>query len=196
MGSQAAGLPIRNGWRGAAGMQRTGLHISAAVLLASVVLLSGGQATAGAPPASALPTLPLPSQDPLRIDFGSDPILRLNESSVPVEEFRAVVAGAVARHPAKLEALAFDEEARAALSEARQQLYPAGDLTITSFKILDREFSNDPENILERSRPANRTDALIKIQQTVYDFGATSRRIEAAGARLRAAAAELESTVD
>jgi adhesin transport system outer membrane protein len=67
---------------------------------------------------------------------------------------------------------------------------------LTSYRVISREFSNDPQNIIERSRPDQRTDALLSIQQTVYDFGAGERRVQAAGARLRAAALEAEATSD
>lgn len=170
--------------------------VSGSLLLVAFFPVTSAQANGDTPSAPILPGLPAPTEDPLRIDFHADPILRLSESSIPVDDFRAVVAQAVARHPARFEAIAGDEEARAALAEARERRFPSGDLTITSYKVLTREFSDDPLNILERSRPANRTDALLNIQQTLLDFGATSRRIEAAGARLRAASAELELTAD
>ena len=178
------------------GASRAMGRVSRTPLLTALLLATAGQAAAASSPASTLPALPLPTDDPLRIDFGSDPILRLNERSIPVEEFRALVARAIARHPARFEAIAGDEEARAALAEARERRFPSGELTITSYKVLDREFSNDPFNVLERSRPAQRTDALLSVEQTLLDFGATSRRIAAAGARLRAATAELESAAD
>ena len=62
--------------------------------------------------------------------------------------------------------------------------------------MLSRDFSDDPFNIIERSRPRQRTDALLNVNQTLYDFGATTQRILAAGARLRAAAADLEAQAD
>ena len=40
------------------------------------------------------------------------------------------------------------------------------------------------------------TDALLSVQQTLFDFGANARRITAAGARLRAAGADLEAAAD
>lgn len=153
------------------------------------------QGTFAAPPGE-VPELPEPTSDPLRIDFASDPILQLSESSMPVADFRAVIAAAVARHPARLEAIASQDEAEAALAEARERRFPSGELTITSYKTISREFSNDPFNIIERSRPQNRTDALLRVQQTVLDFGATSKRVAAAGARLRAASADEESVTN
>ena len=155
--------------------------------------LTAAQGALAAPPDFDLGQIPAPSSDPLRIDFSRDPILRLSESSMPFEDFRALVAAALTRHPGRLEAIAGEEEAEAALSEARERQYPSGEVTISSYRVISREFSNDPENIIERSRPDRRTDALLRVQQTVFDFGATSRRISAAGARLRAASAGQES---
>ena len=43
---------------------------------------------------------------------------------------------------------------------ARAQL-PTVDLNVTSYRVLSRDFSNDPFNIIERSRPRQRTDALL-----------------------------------
>ena len=165
-------------------------------LVAGCVLATAVPVATAAQPAPALLELPAPTRDPLRIDFATDPILRLSQSAMAPEEFRAVIAAAVARHPARLEALASQDEAEAALAEARERRFPSGEVTLTSYKTLAREFSNDPFNIIERSRPEQRTDALLNIQQTVLDFGATSRRIAAAGARLRAASAGEESMTD
>jgi len=82
-----------------------------------------------------------------------------------------------------------------AISFGHEQL-PTVDLNVTSYRVLSRAFSNDPFNIIERSRPRQRTDALLSVQQTLFDFGASARRITAAGARLRAAGADLEAAGD
>lgn len=171
-------------------------HARALRALACLALAMGGQGVALAQAESTVPALPEPTADPLRIDFAADPILQLSEQTAPVEEFRQAVASAVERHPARLEAVAADDEARAALAEARERAFPSGDLTVTSYKTLAREFSNDPFNIIERSRPEQRTDVLLSVQQTVFDFGATAQRIAAARARLTAAAAEVEFASD
>lgn len=150
---------------------------------------------AGAP-ALAQDALPAPTGAPLTIDFSSDPILRLRRNEADFESFRASIAAAVERHPGTAEAAAGEDEAVASLEEARQLRIPTIDLSITSYRVLSRDFSDDPFNIIERSRPRQRTDALIGATQTVYDFGATTQRILAAGARLRAAAADLEVQAD
>ncbi len=161
-------------------------------LAAGLFPLASAQ-SAAAQPDVAQQQIPAPSSDPLRIDFSRDPILRLSDSTMPFDEFRAVVAAALARHPGRLEAIASEEEAEAARDEARERLLPSGEITLSSYKTIAREFSDDPENIIERSRPEQRTDALIRFQQTVFDFGAISNRIHAASARLRAASAGQES---
>jgi adhesin transport system outer membrane protein len=146
--------------------------------------------------ASAQEPLPAPSGRPFEIDFAADPVLRLRREQTEFETFRGVIAGAVERHPGTAEAAATEDEALAVLSEARSAVLPTVDATVTSYRVLSREFSNDPTNIIERSRPEQRTDAILSAQQTIFDFGATSRRISAAGARLRAAGADLEASAD
>ena len=140
--------------------------------------------------------LPEPNADPLRVDMARDPILRLSRTQSPREPFRAAIAAAVAGHPQTLEQLALGEEAQAVLDEAEERTLPSVDLTLTSYRVLAREFSNDQDNIVERSRSSQRTDALAAVNYTLFDFGAGARRIAAAGARLRAAAAETESGAD
>ncbi|HEX8263551.1 MAG TPA: TolC family protein, partial [Allosphingosinicella sp.] len=173
--------------------------------LPSILPPSASAPSAGPPPAS--PTvlsprsprpavLPPPSTDPLSIDPGQDPILQLARSQASPEAFRSVVATAVERHPATQEARATSAEAEAVVDEAKERRLPSIDLSVSSYKVISRDFSNDPQNILERSRPANRTDAILNVQQTVFDFGAGSERLLAAGARLRAAAAEAEASAD
>jgi adhesin transport system outer membrane protein len=147
-------------------------------------------------PSRGAATLPPPSSDPLSIDPGKDPILQLARSQASPEAFRAVVATAVERHPATQEARATSAEAAAVVDEAHERRMPSVDLSVSSYRVISRDFSNDPQNIVERSRPANRTDAILNVSQTVYDFGASSERVLAAGARLRAAAAEAEASAD
>lgn len=152
-----------------------------------------------APPAHQpvqIPTLPGPARDPLRVDSRRDPILELGRRQADRRLFRDVIAAAVERHPGTAEALAVRQEATAVLDEARERRLPSIDLTVTSYRVIAREFSNDPENIVERSRPDQRTDAIAGVNYTLFDFGAGADRVAAAGARLRAAAAEVETGAD
>jgi adhesin transport system outer membrane protein len=161
-------------------------------LVVTLASCAGGIALAQPAPRA----LTRPSSDPLRVDRATDPILQLAASRASFEEFRQVIAAAVARHPARAEQEAVTDEARAVLAEARARQRPSADASITSYRVISREFSNDPENIIERSRPDRRTDALLSVQQTVFDFGAGDSRVRASGARLRAAALEAEATSD
>jgi len=161
----------------------------------SAALCQAPRAPAPAPP-PAPPSLPAPSTDPLKIDFAADPVLRLARSQASPELFRGLVDAAVERHPATQEAAAGTAEARSVVAEANERRLPSIDLSVSSYKVIAREFSNDPRNIIERSRPAQRTDATLTVQQTVFDFGAGADRVLAAGARLRAAAADAEASAD
>src|SRR4051812_20703998 len=159
----------------------------------ALALVASGEAACQAPPA---PNLPAPSTDPLHIDFSGDPVLRLARHQTPPDQFRAVVGTAVERHPGTLEAEASTAEARAVVSEAYERRLPSVDLTVQNYQVLARQFSNDPNNIIERTRAHARTDAQLSITQNIFDFGASANRVSAAGARLRSAAADAEASAD
>ena len=154
------------------------------------MLVAGGALQA--PPAG----LPEPSATPLQVDTSSDPVLALGRRQVSWGTFRAALAAAIDRHPGLTEYSSSEDEARAGVRQARQQRLPSADLSISSYRVIARDFSNDPQNIVERSRPSARTDALANITQTVFDFGAGANRVHAASARLRAAGADVESVAD
>jgi outer membrane protein, adhesin transport system len=147
-------------------------------------------------PAPAARELPVASGRPMDIDFDADPVLRLSRAQGGFEPFRAAIAHAVENHPGTLEAAAGEDEALGALEEARSAELPTVDLSVTSYRVLSRDFSNDESNIIESSRPRQRTDAILSVTQILFDFGATQRRILAAGARLRSAGADLEAQAD
>jgi adhesin transport system outer membrane protein len=121
-------------------------------------------------------------------------VLRLARSSTDPTSFRAAIADAVRRNPALDEAAAQVEEADAARDEARARRLPTADVSVSSFQVLSRAFSNDPDNVLERSRPRYRTDGLIRVQQPVVDWGSSLSRVRAGEARLEAARAGVEDT--
>ena len=149
------------------------------------------------PTAAAPRDLPRPSQDPLRIDRDSDPVLALARNSTPGSQFIDLVQMAVERHPAVDEAAAGILEAEAATEEARAGRYPTIDLSINSQRSIIRNFeADDVNNIVERARARGRSDLTVNVQQTLFDWGATERRIAAAGARLRAAAFQTEAQAD
>jgi len=136
--------------------------------------------------------LPAPSQDPLHIDPTADPILQLAHAQSPLATFQQVIGEAVARNPSLDEAIAQADEAKGVRGEARARALPTADLSISTFRIIDRAFSNDPNNVLERSRPSHRTDGLLRIQQPLIDFGASLSRIRSSEARLNAARVGIE----
>ncbi len=138
--------------------------------------------------------LPAPSGDPLHIDTVNDPVLRLANSSTDPQPFRAAIDAAVRRNPALDEAAAQVDEADAARDEAVARRLPTADISISSFQVLSRQFANDPGNVLERSRPRNRTDELVRVQQPIFDWGSSLNRVRAGTARLDAARAGVEDT--
>ncbi|MDB5694180.1 MAG: TolC family protein [Alphaproteobacteria bacterium] len=142
------------------------------------------------------PSLPPPSTNPLGIDLSTDPILQLARSQTSPEQFRALVGAAVEHHPGTLEAEAQTAEARSVVNEANERRLPSVDLSVNSTHSLSRRFGALTENVIERSQPRDRTDAILSISQTLYDFGAGTNRVSAAGARLRAAADDAEANAD
>lgn len=141
--------------------------------------------------------LPAPVLDPLAIERANDPILSLGRGSAHPAEFLALVQQAVDRHPAIDEAVAGIAEAEAARGEAEAGLFPRIELGINSQRTIARDFETTGiDTIIERSRPAGRTDLSLTLDQTVFDFGATEARIAAAGARLRAASEQAEASAD
>jgi outer membrane protein, adhesin transport system len=159
-------------------------RVSIMALLACSASLAGAQG------------LPSPVSAPLGIDFSRDPVLALARREAGWAVLRAAVNGAIERQPGIGEYAATEDEARAAVRQAREQQLPSADLTLSSYRVISRDFSNDPENIIERSRPSRRTDALAAVNQTLFDFGASESRVRSASARLRGAAADAESAAD
>jgi outer membrane protein, adhesin transport system len=157
-------------------------------LLISAVLLA--QAV---PPKASLPR---PSGDPMAIDLDTDPIIAVERETAAVETFQSLMSAALERHPAISEAKAGADEADAARDLTRAAQLPSGDVSFSSARTLARDFSSDPNNIIERSRRKQRTDAIASIQQPLFDFGASALRTSAAKARINAAAARVDATVD
>ena len=161
--------------------------------VACVLLAAAGLPVA---PASGPVALQAASDRPLEIDFASDPILGLKNRQVDREEFRRVIDGALRRHPALAESAALEDEASVRVNQEKAGYFPTVDVNLSTYRVLSREFSNDPDNIVERSRAKQRTDAQMSVQQTVLDFGATARRVAAARSRDKAAVADVEGTAD
>lgn len=137
--------------------------------------------------------LPEASGRPLELDLSNDPVLNLKEHSLDRNVFRQAIAAAVLSHPQLREAEALKDVAQATLDEAKERQLPSADINLTTYRVISRAFSNDPDNIIERSRPDQRTDALLTIAQPVFDFGAGAARVAAARARILGAEADLES---
>ena len=109
----------------------------------------------------------------------------------------ALVQQAVDPSPGVTEAEAGIAEAEAARREARAGYFPSGEFGLNSTRSITRNFEEDePDNIVERSRGLARTDLTLTLNQMLFDWGATSNRVQAAGARLRAAAEQAEVSAD
>lgn len=166
---------------------------SAPRLETPVPVLSTPAPLAAQPPAAA----PQPAGTQREVPgtrLAQDPVLSLGTEAAESGTFEAAIRATVDNHPATAEANALEDEARYGVSGARQLLLPRIDTSLSSYRVIARDFSNDPFNVIERSRPRERTDGLVSVQQTLYDFGATSKQIRAASARLKAAKADAEAS--
>ena len=143
--------------------------------------------------AQATTDLPEPVTSPLDIDFAGDPVLGLANSAADPETFRAIVVAALEDSPRTREADAQTRAAEARVIEARSGLLPVIDANVASFHTLDRQFTNDPQNLIERSRPRDRTDFTLQLAQPIFNFGSALATTRAASARLRAAGFQREA---
>lgn len=149
----------------------------------------------GAPAAAQQAALPAPSRTPMTLDAASDPILSMGRAVGSADEFRRIVTGAVDHHPAHALAESQIAEGKANRSEAQAGLYPSADASLSSYQVISRDFNSfGLTNVVERTRPTAQTDGILSISQLAFDAGATSSRISAATARLRAAAASADDT--
>lgn len=110
-----------------------------------------------------------------------------------VEQFRTAIAAAVTNNPLIAQRRANGAEAEAAKREAQAAVFPTIDLAVSADRALAREFSDDADNVVERSRGSGRADISASANQMLYDFGAAGRRIAAASARIDAARADIDA---
>lgn len=128
-----------------------------------------------------------PNAHPFSAPAQNDPILALIDQASSHALFRSEVAAAVEHNALVAEGLAGEREAQAGRVQARSALFPTVDINIDANRSLARNFSNDPDNVIERSRPQGRTDATASVRQRLLDFGSASSRISAGNARVEAA---------
>ncbi len=144
---------------------------------------------------AALCAGPLASASPLLAQSNdtTDDVGQALVARQEVESFRAAIAAAVAGNPLIVQRRANGAEAEAAKREAKSAIFPTIDLSVSANRAIAREFSNDPDNVIERSRGPGRADISASVNQTLFDFGAAGRRIAAASARIEAARADLDA---
>lgn len=140
--------------------------------------------------------LPTHTGDPMKITADGDPLLRAAEETAPIDLFRRVIAETIARDPSGAEAEATRDEADAALAEAKAGHLPTIDVSVSSYRVLSRNFGNNPENVIEAARPNRRTDQLLNFDQPILDGGAIDARVGAARSRLKGADLDVESAAD
>lgn len=134
--------------------------------------------------------LPAPASSPLDVSNAADPVLGMARNFDDSSGLISAIRGALRQNPRVGQSEARVAEFDALRDVQEMSRVPDVFLTLQGREVFAREFSNDPDNVLERSRARGRTDATFQIQQTLIDFGATTNRIE--GAKLRVDAAEFE----
>ena len=146
--------------------------------------------------ANAAGLLPSHSGDPMAIKPQDDPLLRLAQQTAPLTLFRQIIADTIARDPQSAEAEASRDEAGAAVAEAKAAYIPSIDVSLSSYRVLSRNFGTSAENVIEAARPNRRSDQLITVDQLLLDGGAANARIAAARARMKSADLDVENSAD
>ena len=126
----------------------------------------------------------------------TDPILALADAMAAETDFHNVITEALRANPLLSEGRADGRAAVAAKTAAETAQYPRVDLALSANRAIAREYSNDPDNVIERSRGNGRIDATASLEQILVDFGASRRRIDAAVERIGVAEAELDRKSD
>ena len=174
-----------------------GTRVSALALSVALTLVgsTGARAQEVVLQSETEPTLPDPEERPLAIDFAGDPVLSLAGATAEADAFRTIIVASLEESPIEREAKALEDAAKSRIGEARSGYLPTIDVGVSAFKTLERNFSNDPFNLIERSRPRERVDFTFTVAQPLIDFGQTDGRVGSAIARLRAAGFEREARV-
>jgi outer membrane protein, adhesin transport system len=136
--------------------------------------------------------LPDPSPAPLADPADPDPILAIAGALADEVAFHQVIAQALRGSPVLTEGRADGAAALAAKRGAQSLQFPRVDVALNANQALARDFSNDPDNLIERLRGSGRVDATANLEQILIDFGASQRRIDAALERIDAAEAEYD----
>lgn len=113
-------------------------------------------------------------------------------AAVDAQSFREAVRAAVDSNPAVKGAIAQRQEAKAARREAKSNLLPTIGVGINGQQELTSSFGDDPDTLVERSRPSQRLDATLSGQQLLFDSGATFARMDAARQRMSEAEAQTQ----
>lgn len=114
-------------------------------------------------------------------------------TTLAARDFQEIIASAIVENPQIAERRAYRAEAEAAKRESQASLFPTIDLAVSANRALAREFSNDPDNLIERARGPGRADVSASINQTLFDFGASSQRTAATSSRIEAAQADIDA---
>ena len=136
--------------------------------------------------------LPDPNPAPLSTSTASDSILAIADAIADEAAFHQVIGEALKASPNLTEGRADGVAAIASKRAAQATQFPRIDLALSANRAIAREFTNDPDNVIERARGSGRIDATASVEQILVDFGASRKRIDAAIERIGAAEAEYD----
>lgn len=136
--------------------------------------------------------LPAADAKPLSVANETDPILAIAGTVADEAAFHQAISEALKASPTLAEGQADGEAAWAAKRAADTAQFPRIDLALSGNRAIAREYSNDPDNVLERARGSGRIDATASLEQILFDYGASRRRIDAAIERVTIAEAEYD----
>ena len=141
-------------------------------------------------PARAVTPAPAPAPP---VDAAADRFDRQLAETDPAAA--ALVAAAVARLPALLIRAAEADAARAQSLAAGSPLLPRLSFEAVGAQSLSRDFGGR-STFAERLIPLGRADAVLSVEQLLFDFGATMARARSGAAGVEAARAELAAARD
>ncbi|MEM9288807.1 MAG: TolC family protein [Pseudomonadota bacterium] len=113
-------------------------------------------------------------------------------AGVDPDAFKDAVRQAVDVNPTVKSAIAQRTEAKQSRREAKSSLLPTVGVGVSGQQEFSSSFDDDPDILVERSRPRERVDARVYGEQLLFDSGATFARMDAAETRMDEAEANTQ----
>ena len=126
----------------------------------------------------------VPLEAALAQDFAPDRLIaRLSERPPEEPDFASRILDAVVAHPQVRSALAQSAQVGLDRRIERAARLPELNAELSGAAVIVREFEDDFDNIVERSRPNEQANLSVIGRQQLFDFGAASKRTRGAAHR-------------